>query len=163
MLLRNSGDMKQVQWNIVENHDEDQGQIVYNKIRPNVHNSQGTGCHRRKVCVCVLGCKFVNVYLLCALTGGRNTTWNKVVLSRRGILWVSCLCNRSIDYNESMTEVASLIKTSYFGPVCFRFFGCRFSENQDSEIIQLSGKSAVWINWVFDNPNYLVPILWIEW
>ena len=28
MLLRNSGDMKQVQWNIVENHDEDQGQIL---------------------------------------------------------------------------------------------------------------------------------------
>ena len=37
MLLRNSGDMKQVQWNIVENHDEDQGRIVYNKISPYIH------------------------------------------------------------------------------------------------------------------------------
>ena len=47
----------------------------------------------------------------------------------------------------------------HIGPVCFRFFGCRFSENQDSEIIQLSGKSAVWISRVFVNPDYLVPIL----
>jgi len=40
------------------------------------------------------------------------------------------------------------------GSVCFRFFGPRFSENQDSEISQLSGESAIWISWVFGNPDY---------
>jgi len=29
------------------------------------------------------------------------------------------------------------------GPVCFRFFGSRFSENQNSEISQLPEESAV--------------------
>ena len=29
------------------------------------------------------------------------------------------------------------------GPVCFRFSGLRFSDNQDSEISELSGESAV--------------------
>jgi len=73
MLLRNSGDMKQVQWNIVENHDEDQGKIVYNKIRPNVHNSQGTGCHKESLCLraWVQICKCVS-----AMCTNRRTQYN---------------------------------------------------------------------------------------
>ena len=45
------------------------------------------------------------------------------------------------------------------GPVYFRFSGSRFAENQDSEINQLHGESAVWISWVFGNPDYFESIL----
>ena len=33
------------------------------------------------------------------------------------------------------------------------------AENHDSEIIQLSRESTVWISRVFGNPDYLMPIL----
>ena len=39
------------------------------------------------------------------------------------------------------------------------FLDLVFSENQDSEISQLSGESAVRISRVFVNPNYFDPIL----
>jgi hypothetical protein len=38
----------------------------------------------------------------------------EVVLSGSGILEVPWVGSRSIDYNESMAEISSLIKTLYF-------------------------------------------------
>jgi hypothetical protein len=38
----------------------------------------------------------------------------EVVLSGSGILKVPWVGGRSIDYNESMSEISSLIKTLYF-------------------------------------------------
>jgi len=43
-------------------------------------------------------------------------------------------------------HLPSLLPSQVSGPICFRFYGYRLSENKDSEISQLPEESAVWIS-----------------